>query len=202
MSLALLGVLMLLGAPPQGRSRVELPLPEVRVLPFEVVIEPFPNARARSDEADVRERLRLQAEAWAARALRVNGVARAASASDDKAASGFPRLRGRLSMPASLPRGVIGFDAMVRRGRFMEGKVALESAEGVLIAERRFTLVWGDGQWLKGGRGRRNVPLDQVLLAFARKAVDRGVLGLKRSVAESNAGKGSGQGTHARGGRD
>jgi len=166
--------------------RSALPLERVRVLPFEVVAESFPEAPAREDEAPLLARLRTQANDWAVRALKVNGVAREAVVSTEASGDTSYTLQGRLHLPVALPPHLIGFDAWNRRGRFMSGEVDLRDASGAAVAHRAFQLVWGDGQWLTGARAKHNAPLDDVLMAYVRKSVDRVVLGVKREIQAQN----------------
>jgi hypothetical protein len=101
-----------------------------------------------------------------------------------------------LSLPLGYAGGTSPFANQGRHGKFMDVAMTLTDASGNVAAETRFELAWGDGDWVKTrfvhiGKNiearREPVPFDEVIGGYVRKAVDRGVGNLARSIGEKPA---------------
>jgi len=150
-----------------------------------IVHESLPDAPEPGSDASLSESLRQQGVAWTVRSLTVNHVAaRAFPATEGKPAGAY-ELRSEFAIPTTLPPNVYGFDAMRKRGRFMSARFTLVAPDGRTAQTEDVSLVWGDGKWLTGGRAKHNVPIDEALRSFVRKASDRAVQHLRRDLRDA-----------------
>lgn len=172
----------------KGQTRRVPAWEKVALVPFTIVPRAMEGAPARLDQNDIMQRLGSEATVRAERLLLKRGVAATVERVASAQASAAPALvTGTVTLPISLPRGVIGWRALSRKGPFATAKVLLMDASGKVLAQQEVTLDWGDVRWLWGGRARHNIPLDEVLMKFTRKAVDRAVEQLARGDLGSSA---------------
>ena len=81
-------------------------------------------------------------------------------------------LTGTVRLPVSLPVNVYGFDAYERRGQFATSTVIVKRRDGTVLATGESRLTW-KACWWETGRGHHNLPVDDVLADFVRKATDQ-----------------------------
>lgn len=106
--------------------------------------------------------LNQEAKRWADRFVKVH------QAEWSKAVGDSANVTAEIRLPLALAEAVKAREVQFRRGEFLNGEVNL--------ADKKisFGLVWGDGEWTHDARYRKANPLDVVLKAYVRKAVDKG----------------------------
>lgn len=168
---------------PSSASVVDLPLNVVSVAEPVIVGKLLSNPSAPVGEESVREELRRESQTWTIRALRVNKVAKEVIPSSIKRVEAY-ELKTEYRIPISLPPDSLGLIGANRRGQFMSAKFVLINPTGRTILTKDVSLVWGDGDWIKGVRQTaKNRPMMEVLKSFVRKASDRAIQQMKRELA-------------------
>lgn len=148
---------------------------KVALAPITIVPRSLEGAPARADQEAVMQRLGLEATERAQRLLLKRGVGATVERVNSPNFTAPVLVTGTVTLPISLPPGVIGWRALTRKGAFATAQIVLSNRQGQVLAREEVTLDWGDVWWLHGGIRKRNTPLDEVLVKFVRKSVDRAV---------------------------
>ncbi len=162
----------------------------VAVVPFTVEPQPFAGAPTRSDQAKLVSKLEEEATKQSSRSLIEHNLAGEVqpAAKFSEAQAPFV-LSGIVRLPISLPERVYGLDAYERSGQFATAIVTVKHLDGTILATGEARLTWKACWWITGPRSRRNLPVDDVLADFVRKAADRAT-----QVAVNEASKKEAQG--------
>lgn len=179
--LAGLACLLLLSIHSRVSARVEArpsaTWQKVAVVRWTIVPRVIENAPTRLDQDAIFKRLSDEAGARTERLLLKRRMAASVEHIETAQAVTAPVfLTGTISLPISLPAGVIGLRARSQEGVFVVATVTLSDAAGKVLAREESSLNWNDAYWTNGSRRRkRNYKLDDVLAKFTRKAVDRAI---------------------------
>lgn len=137
------------------------------------------------NEPEIRKALATQFETWIVRSVTRNHVTPTALAlQENKPKHGEFVLSAVLDMPLTHAADMKHWDNQYRRGKFMSYRFSLADSNGKTVLESKGELTWGDGEWsafMGHGRHKDNAH-EEVLKGYVRKAVDRGVLGLKKQM--------------------
>lgn len=146
------------------------------------------------DEPKLRSELETQFNTWIVRsitrkhlAIEANAIESLTPGRDDLV------LKSTFDIPLTHQADMSHWSNQFRRGRFMEYRLTLTRADGVVVAKVTGGLTWGDGFWSQSrAKGR---PADQahneVMRGYVRKAVDRGVESLKKALKSGSTAPGS-----------
>ena len=137
------------------------------------------------NEPELRKELSVQFDKWMARSVPGNHLAgKATPIGTNKLAPGTLLLHATLNVPLTHAADMSHWDNQYKHGKFMDYRFSLTDASGKTVAEVKGDLTWGDGDWSHFmGRGRHvDTAHSEVLKGYVRKAVDRGVISLKKQV--------------------
>lgn len=165
---------LLLGAFVPVASADQKPL-YVRITVIRLMVEaqPFEGVPNRLDQADLIGKLEEEATKQASRTLTEHGFVGTVELVGKVAEAQSPLvLTGTVRLPVSLPVNVYGFDAYERRGQFATSTVIVKRRDGTVLATGESRLTW-KACWWETGRGHHNLPVDDVLADFVRKATDQ-----------------------------
>jgi hypothetical protein len=145
------------------------------------------------DEPKLRSDLETQFSTWIVRSVKGQQLApEAFSIGTHAAGAGEYVLTTTLGIPLTHRADTSHRSNQIRRGRFMEYHFTLTGPDGTVVASVTGGLTWGDGHWTNSrptgasSKVRRRRFPDQahneVMKAYVRKAVDRGVAALKKAL--------------------
>ena len=137
------------------------------------------------NEPELRKALSAQFDAWVVRSVTRNNLSPNASpVGTSKPKQGELLLQAVLDIPLTHDADMSHWDNQNRRGKFMSYRFSLSDVSGKVVLDTKGELTWGDGEWSRFmGRGRHaDNAHEEVIKAYVRKAVDRGVLGLKKQL--------------------
>ena len=106
--------------------------------------------------------LAAEAQKWAARYVEVH-----------KTTGDVSKIELQIRMPFALPAGVNGREVQFKRSQFLSANLHVTADQGG--KDIPFTLSYRDGEWTHDARARKANPMDTVLRAYVRKAVDKGL---------------------------
>lgn len=155
------------------------------ILPFVIEARPFESTPPRTDESELLRQLSEAATLRAAQNIKSRSIAgRVERTTARQADKSFVVVSGSISLPVSLPRRVIGWEARSRDGIFARTVLTMTDASGKIMARQAVALSWDDVRWLRGTHStRRNRALDDVLLDYVRRCADDAV---KRLAEQHN----------------
>ncbi len=163
----------------------------ITVTRLTVEAQPFEGAPNRLDQADLIGKLEEEATKQARRTLTEHGFVETVEPVGKVAEAQSPLvLTGTVRLPVSLPANVYGFDAYERRGQFATATVTVKRRDGTVLATAESRLTW-KACWWETGRNHRNIPVDDVLADFVRKATDRAT---RKAFQQASAKAAHGQG--------
>lgn len=161
---------------------------EITVVQWTVIPRSVDGAPARTDQNRLFDRLSDEAVSRTERLLlRRNLAAVVLRAETQQNVSSLLFVTGTIELPIALPQGTLGLKARSREGVFAVAKVNLVGSSARVLATEQASLNWNDANWTYGGRRKRNHTVDEMLIKFTRKAVDRAVEQLGRRDLRSFA---------------
>lgn len=137
------------------------------------------------NEPELRRALGTQFDTWMVRSVTRNHLAaKADPIGKSKLKTGDFLIRAVFEIPLTHAADMSHWDNQYRRGKFMSFRLSISDPSGKTVLESKGDLTWGDGEWSRFmGRGRhKDNAHEEVLTGYIRKAVDRGVLGLKKQM--------------------
>ena len=159
----------------------------IAVVAFTIEPQILDGSPERADQDAILKKLSIEAGKRAERLLLKRHVAATVEQVASIQATTAPVfVTGTVSLPISLPPGVIGWRALTRKGTFVTTRIYLVDAAGKTLMQQTVTLDWGDVWWLHGGIRKRNAKLDDVLVKFVRKSVDRAMEQMLAELSKGN----------------
>jgi hypothetical protein len=187
-----LGLTNYQGRPAEAKTKASATVvwPTVALVPFTVVPQDIEGANARPDQNALSQRLAEEATTRAERLLLMRHIgAKVERTTSIQNVTAPVFVTGSVSLPLSLPPGVIGWKARSRKGPFVTARAVLTDAAGRVLAQEEVTLDWNDVRWLRGARTKHNLPLEDVLLKFTRKSVDGAIEAMQQKIHASQGGQ-------------
>jgi hypothetical protein len=137
------------------------------------------------DEPKLRSELEKQFNTWIVRSVTKKKLAIEAKAIESFVAKQDDLvLKATFDVPLTHQANMSHWSNQFRRGKFMQYSLTLARPDGVVVAKVTGGLTWGDGFWSQSrAKGRPSDQAhDEVMKGYMRKAVDRGVDGLKKAL--------------------
>lgn len=190
--LSMIGFLIAVNARAEGT-----PGPIIKRIYFEPVV--INNIEVKSpsypiDEPKLRSALEAQFNTWIVRSVTKKKLAIEAKAIGSQiiGQDDFV-LRTTFDIPLTHQADMSHWSNQFRRGKFMEYSLTLNRPDGVVVAKFTAALTWGDGFWSQSRAKYRPADQahDEVMKGYVRKAVDRGVEGLKRALKSASTSAGA-----------
>lgn len=180
--IAIAAAFLLTASPSPARTKKPPLFQKVLLVPITVEPLPFEGVPPQRWEGETARKLSDEATKQADRILLRSNLAatvvRGASAPEaGEGSAPIPVVSGTLRLPVSLPATVRGWDASRRKGRFASMTIVVtDPRTGRIIASGSGLCEWRDAWWIRTKHhGYHVVPLESVLLDFARKAAERSV---------------------------